>query len=195
MDVLENGQASKYADYFDIEWNPANPALKGKVLVPVLGDPYGVVLDKGELALRFERELGSFAVFYHEHRLPIDPRTYLFIIDRILAATYSGELENLRRGFAALADRHDPTDEQIAERDEAKETLKRRFTILCSQEAPVCEAIESVVRSFAGTPGDSVTFDALHELLVARRSRRNQLSPLLRRQRPCRLAGRESDRV
>ena len=165
MDVLENGQASKYADYFDIEWNPANPALKGKVLVPVLGDPYGVVLDKGELVLRFERELGSFAVFYHEHRLPIDPQTYPLIIDRVLATTYSGELENLRRGFVSLADRHDPTDEQIAQRDEAKENLKRRLIVLCSQELPVGEALGNVVQSFAGTPGDSATFDALHELL------------------------------
>ena len=86
MDVLENGAASKYADYFDIEWNPANPALKGKVLVPVLGGPYGDILEKGELVLRFEREFGSFAVFYHEHRMPIDPKTYPLIIDRILAA-------------------------------------------------------------------------------------------------------------
>jgi len=165
MDVLENGEASKYADYFDIEWNPANPALKGKVLVPVLGGAYGDILEKGELVLRFERELGSFAVFYHEHRMPIDPKTYPLIIDRILAKTYSGELENLRRGFVSLPDRHDPTDEQIAQRDEAKENLKRRFVALCSNERPVCEAIESVVRSFAGTPGNSETFDALHELL------------------------------
>jgi len=165
MDVLENGEASKYADYFDIEWNPANPVLKGKVLVPVLGGPYGDILEKGELVLRFERELGSFAVFYHEHRMPIDPKTYTAIIDRILAKTYSGELENLRRGFASLPDRHDPTAEQIAQRDEAKENLKRRFVALCGNEPPVCEAIESVVQSFAGTPGNSETFDALHELL------------------------------
>ncbi len=165
MDVLENGQASKYADYFDIEWNPANPALKGKVLLPVLGDPYGVVLDKGELVLRFERELGSFAMFYHEHRMPVDPRTYPLIIDRVLAVTYSGELENLRRGFAALADRHDPTDEQITQRAQAQENLKRRLIILCSQEPPVCEALGSVVADFAGRPGDSNSFDALHELL------------------------------
>lgn len=165
MDVLENGPASKYADYFDIEWNPANPVLKGKVLVPVLGGPYGDILEKGELVLRFERELGSFAVFYHEHRMPIDPKTYPLIIDRILAKTYSGELENLRRGFVSLPDRHDPSDEQIAQRDEAKENLKRRFVALCSNELPVCEAIESVVQSFAGTPGNGETFDALHELL------------------------------
>ena len=165
MDVLENGQASRYADYFDIEWSPANPVLKGKVLVPVLGGAYGDVLAKGELVLRFERERGSFAVFYHEHRMPIDPQTYPLIIDRILARTYSGELENLRRGFMSLPDRHDPTDEQIAQRDEAKETLKRRFIALCGNEPPVCEAIESVVQSFAGIPDNNESFDALHELL------------------------------
>lgn len=167
MDVLENGQASKYADYFDIEWNPANPALKGKVLIPVLGDPYGVVLEKGELELRFERELGSFAVLYHEHRMPIDPKTYPRILDRLLSSAYIGELENLRRGFMALADRQDPTDEQIAERDKAKDNLKRHLVTLCSNEPPVCESIANVVRSFAGTPGDDASFDALHELLEA----------------------------
>jgi (1->4)-alpha-D-glucan 1-alpha-D-glucosylmutase len=165
MDVLENGQASRYADYFDIEWNPANPALRSKVLVPVLGDPYGSVLERGELELRFERELGSFSVFYHEHRMPIDPQTYPLIFDRVLASSYSGELENLRRGFAALPDRHDPTDEQIAQRSEAKETLKRRLIALCNNEPPACEAIEAVVHRFAGTPGDGESFDTLHELL------------------------------
>jgi (1->4)-alpha-D-glucan 1-alpha-D-glucosylmutase len=167
MDVLENGQASKYADYFDIEWNPANPALKGKVLVPVLGDPYGVVLERGELELRFEREFGSFAVFYHEHRMPIDPKAYPRILDRVVGSVHSGELGNLRRGFVALADRQDPTDEQVAERDEAKGNLKRRLAALCNDEPPVCDAIEAVVRSYAGAPGDSASFDALHELLEA----------------------------
>ena len=75
MDVLENGQASMYAEFFDIDWTPANPALADKVLVPVLGDPYGVVLENREIKLRFEPESGSFAVFYHEHRFPLDPRT------------------------------------------------------------------------------------------------------------------------
>ncbi len=88
MDVLENGQASTYADYFDIEWQPANPALHGKVLVPVLGDAYGDVLEQGELELRFERELGSFAVFYHEHRLPLDPKTYPQVLRAAVRASW-----------------------------------------------------------------------------------------------------------
>jgi (1->4)-alpha-D-glucan 1-alpha-D-glucosylmutase len=167
MDVLENGQASKYADYFDIEWDPANPALRGKVLIPVLGDPYGAVLEKGELELKFERAMGSFAVFYHEHRMPIDPKTYPLIFDCVLAATYSGELENLRRGAASLPDRHDPSDEQIEQRNEAKENLKRRLIALCGNEPAVCETIDRVMRDFAGTPGNDGSFDALHELLEA----------------------------
>ena len=54
LDVLENGPASRYADFFDIDWDPVNPALKGKVLFPVLGDHYGVSLERGELRLAFD---------------------------------------------------------------------------------------------------------------------------------------------
>src|SRR5690348_15503013 len=105
MDVLENGQASIYADYFDIDWNPVNAALTDKVLVPVLADPYGEVLERGDLELRFERELGSFAIRYHEHRMPLDPRTYPRILDAVLDIERSAELEKLRRLFGALPDR------------------------------------------------------------------------------------------
>lgn len=138
MDVLENGQDSRYAGYFDIEWNPANPALRGKVLIPVLGDPYGVVLEKGELELRFEREPGSFAVFYHEHRMPIDPRTYARILDRARLSL-----------------------------DTPPAGLKSRLVELCNETPAVEEAITAAVKSFAGTPGESASFDALHELLEA----------------------------
>ncbi len=76
MDVLQNGQASRYADFFDIDWQPADPALAGKLLVPVLGDTYGAVLERGELTLRHEPATDAYAVWYHEHRFPISPRDY-----------------------------------------------------------------------------------------------------------------------
>jgi (1->4)-alpha-D-glucan 1-alpha-D-glucosylmutase len=41
LDVLEWGQASPYADFFDIGWNAAKLDLRGKVLLPFLGDHYG----------------------------------------------------------------------------------------------------------------------------------------------------------
>jgi (1->4)-alpha-D-glucan 1-alpha-D-glucosylmutase len=165
MDVLENGQSSVYAEFFDIDWTPANPALAARVLVPVLGDSYGVVLERGELELRFERELGSFAVFYHEHRFPLDPRSYARILDRALAHVSNTELENLRRAFDALPDRHDPTEDQIAERNRHKEACKYRLAVLCAADAAVDRAIDAAVRSFAGNPAEPASFDALHELL------------------------------
>ena len=165
MDVLENGEASVNAEYFDIDWTPANPALAHKVLVPVLGDPYGVVLERGEIELRFEPDRGSFAFFYHEHRLPLDPRTYPRVLDRALAHVSNTTIENLRRRFAALPDRIDPTSEQIAERHRNKEENKKLLAALCAGNEACATAIQAAVRSLAGDPKEAASFDALHELL------------------------------
>jgi (1->4)-alpha-D-glucan 1-alpha-D-glucosylmutase len=72
-DVLEHGAESRYADYFDIDWDPPQPELAGLVLVPVLGDHYGRVLEAGELAV--ERRGGSLRVRYYEHEMPLSHRT------------------------------------------------------------------------------------------------------------------------
>ena len=132
MDVLENGEASAYAGFFDIDWAPSNPERAHKVLVPVLADTYGTVLERGELELRFEPAAGSFAVYYHSHRLPLDPRTYPRILDRVPALVSSSELENIRRALAALPDRSNATPEQVAERSRAKELHKRRLAALAA---------------------------------------------------------------
>ena len=165
MDVLENGRASIYADYFDIDWSPANAALADKVLVPVLAEPYGVVLERGELELRFERALGSFAIHYHEHRLPLDPRSYPRILDAALAIERNAELEKLRRLFGALPDRRGPTPEQMAERNRDKEAQKRSLAALAAADAGVCAALEHAAVGLAGHPGDPASFDPLHEVL------------------------------
>src|SRR4051812_18156130 len=80
LDVLENGEASAYADFFDIDWEPLKDELQGKVLVPVLADQYGVVLDRGELKLIFDSEKGEFSIFYFQHRFPVNPRAYPSIL-------------------------------------------------------------------------------------------------------------------
>jgi (1->4)-alpha-D-glucan 1-alpha-D-glucosylmutase len=70
-DVLLNGRASKYAKYFDIQWDASpRPELKGKVLLPVLGAPYGEVLEKGELKLK--QEDGRWWVYYYDRCFPIN---------------------------------------------------------------------------------------------------------------------------
>src|SRR4029079_4902938 len=79
MDVLENGPSSLYAPYFDIEWKPLKAGLQDKVLLPILGDQYGRVLERGELQVRFDS--GAFFLRYHDHEFPIAPGTYRHILE------------------------------------------------------------------------------------------------------------------
>ncbi|MDQ3951537.1 MAG: malto-oligosyltrehalose synthase, partial [Actinomycetota bacterium] len=72
-DVLRHGRASRYAGYFDIDWDPPEAALHRTILVPILGDHYGRVLEAGELKLRVQH--GEIVLRYHEHVLPVAPGT------------------------------------------------------------------------------------------------------------------------
>jgi (1->4)-alpha-D-glucan 1-alpha-D-glucosylmutase len=91
-DVLENGTSSRYATYFDIAWDPPEPKLKDTILVPVLGDHYGRVLEAGQL--RLDRDGIRLLVRYFEHEFPVDPRTY----DLVLGDGF----QDLGSAFAAL---------------------------------------------------------------------------------------------
>ncbi len=70
-DVLRNGPKSHYADYFDIDWDPPESKHRRVVLIPVLGDHYGKVLEAGDL--RLERDGDEVMVRYYEHVLPVTP--------------------------------------------------------------------------------------------------------------------------
>ncbi len=173
MDVLENGPASVYADYFDIDWQPINPTLHGKVLVPVLGDHYGLALERGEIQLRFEPQAGSFAFFYYEHRFPMAPREYPRVLTRALRAlpaqaldeSSRAEFESLASAFSHLPPREATEPELIAERNRDKEVHKRRLAALCRDHAAIVEAIEVALHIVNGNAGEPRSFDVLHELL------------------------------
>jgi (1->4)-alpha-D-glucan 1-alpha-D-glucosylmutase len=177
MDVLENGQASVYADHFDIDWHPPDPDLAGKVLVPVLSDHYGRVLEKGELQLRYETETGAFAVHYHEHRLPIDPRDYSILLDLALAGSAqlahplpepaTSALASLATAFRRLSARDDLNSAHLAERNRDKELHKARLAALLREHSTLAASIEETVRTVNGTPGDAASFATLHGLLEA----------------------------
>jgi (1->4)-alpha-D-glucan 1-alpha-D-glucosylmutase len=175
MDVLENGQASVYANYFDIDWHPPDPDLASKVLVPVLGDHYGRVLEKGALQLRYESESGAFAVHYHEHRLPIDPREYSVLLDLVLAESArlanrlpeaaTSELASIATAFRRLPGRDDLNLAHLAERNRDKELQKHRLATLAREHSALADSIEQTVRTVNGTPGDAASFGTLHGLL------------------------------
>src|SRR2546428_2521071 len=80
-DVPENGPSSQYASYFDVDWDPPEAKLRNTVLMPILGDHYGRVLEAGEI--RLQREGGAFTVHYYDHSLPVAPRS---LDDLLLAA-------------------------------------------------------------------------------------------------------------
>src|SRR6266511_3591619 len=78
LDVLENGPSSRFARFFDIEWHPVKDELADKVLIPILGDQYGAVLERQELTLAYEHR--GFVVRYYDDRLPVAPDTYGMIL-------------------------------------------------------------------------------------------------------------------
>ena len=117
-DVLENGAASAYAGYFDIDWDPIDPELRGKVLLPALGEHYGSVLAQGQLQLAFEPATGRFVLRYFEHVFPLDPGTCsLLLADAADAAGDTAArrtLASLAKSFAELPARDDTQADELA---------------------------------------------------------------------------------
>ncbi len=174
IDVLENGPAAPYASFFDIDWDPIKPELKGKVLLPILGDQYGRVLEKGELVLEFRE--GAFVVRYHDNVLPIAPCTYIQLLqfrlnelEDALGKDHPHLLE-LQSILTALAHLPPPTErdpDRLVERSREKQVIKRRLDTLSRESQAVKAFIEENVRRFNGVKGEPDSFDRLDALLSA----------------------------
>src|SRR5215471_20743825 len=176
LDVLENGESSIYANFFDIEWYPIKEELHGKVLVPVLRDHYGVVLESGELKLAFYPECGEFDVTYRNHRFPVDPREYPRILKGCVEALAEGiggenpdllEFQSLVTAFGHLPARYEMSAERKAERNRDKEIHKRRLAELCARSAEISACLVKAVESMNGRADDPPSFEELHELIKA----------------------------
>lgn len=174
LDVLENGRASQYADFFDINWEPQQQGLKGRVLLPVLGDYYGSVLEGGELHLDFSLEKGTFRITYYEHSFPLDPCSYPFILghdlgrlEARLGSRHQGvhELQNLISSFANLPGREETDPEQVRTRYRNKEVLKKLLARLCREIPEIATFIAGNVVLLNGEKGCSESFNLLHNLL------------------------------
>src|SRR5438046_1803187 len=172
MDVLENGPSSRYAPYFDIDWQPRKFDLRDKVLLPILSDQYGRVLERGEFQVRFEE--GTFYLLYGERRLPIAPGTYRYILDIGLQnlADHKEEdcyaqLQSILTALEYLPKRTESDPKRITERIREKEIIKRRLERLCAEAPQVHQAIEKALAQTNGKPGDARSFDTLDELLNA----------------------------
>jgi (1->4)-alpha-D-glucan 1-alpha-D-glucosylmutase len=172
MDVLENGPGSPYASFFDIDWMPLKPDLAHKVLLPILGDQFGKVLEEQQLVLAFEE--GAFWLHYFARRLPIEPHSWAMIlnqrIDELqqrLGAEHPQMLEyqSILTAVSHLPPRNETNPEKVSERRREKEVIKRRLAELAAASPEINAFLRENVTLFNGTRGDSHSFDLLDQLL------------------------------
>jgi (1->4)-alpha-D-glucan 1-alpha-D-glucosylmutase len=172
MDVLENGPSSLYAPFFDIDWQPLSSANNPGVLLPMLGDHYGRVLEAGELKLRYDG--GAFYLDYYDAVLPVNPRTYPHVLLPMLPELEIDlgpehdsvlELQSICTGLDHLPTRFETRRAKVIERRREKEILKRRLAALVNDEPRVAQALHTSVVRMNGRPGDARSFDALDRLL------------------------------
>ncbi len=166
VDVLEWGESSPRATYFDIDWQPPESSLAGKVLLPVLGDHYGLVLERGELQIRFDSERGTFAVWYFDNSFPVGPKDYPWILQR--AATESADsapkLRPLVEDFRECL-RLGRGKAQKTARREGVSALKGRLAREAATSREAQKAISDALAVLNGNPDDPGSFDLLHGLL------------------------------
>jgi len=149
-DVLENGPASRYAAVFDIDWEGSDRSAAHTVLVPVLDDHYGRVLEAGELVL--ERSGADVAVRYHDHELPVSPRS----LDELLAAAArragSEALGRLAEGYGALPTSRQTDAAAVRERHEQHLALRGRLEELLLADDSIASAIDDEIDALNADP-------------------------------------------
>ncbi|HEX8803442.1 MAG TPA: alpha-amylase family glycosyl hydrolase, partial [Acidimicrobiales bacterium] len=156
-DVLENGPSSPWASHFDVAWDPPEDKLRNTVLMPILGDHYGRVLDAGQITLVHER--GDFTVRYFDHELPVAPRSLSGLIAAAARRAGSDDLAFIATALRRLpvATRTDPAS--VAERHRDARVLRRQLVRLLDERPEVGEAIARVVAEV------NADVDALDDLL------------------------------
>jgi (1->4)-alpha-D-glucan 1-alpha-D-glucosylmutase len=169
MDVLENGCESGFASYFDIDWYPPSRLLERKVLLPVLGRPFGEALDRGELRLILEN--GKVLVQYLEGTFPLMPRSYRRLLKHRVeelkaqlteeSPAYQ-EYSGIIAAMSSLSAATRPDAEKRVRQDAIRERLQR----LLASNADVAAFVEANLAEFNGRPGDTASFCALETLLA-----------------------------
>jgi (1->4)-alpha-D-glucan 1-alpha-D-glucosylmutase len=173
QDVLENGPGSDYASFFDIDWDPLKPDLQHKVLLPVLGDQFGRVLESRQLTLEFSE--GGFCIRYFGRRFPVAPKSTALILRHradVLASRMAAddplylEYQSIITAITHLPPRHETDPVKLEERQREKEVIKRRLQRLCEECRHVRELLVENVEIFNGKDGEPASFNLLDELLM-----------------------------
>jgi (1->4)-alpha-D-glucan 1-alpha-D-glucosylmutase len=156
-DVLENGVSSRYASFFDIDWQPAEERLRDKILVPILDGQYGRVLQRG--GIRVSRVGNKFQVAAGGQTLPVAPQTLPAILARAAEYSRSKALSFLAASFGRLPAPDFEDRRRVLARHNDKVVLYTLLERLCAEEQGVCDGIERSVEQLNGND------DALDDFL------------------------------
>ncbi len=158
-DVLENGTSSRYASFFDIDWNSQEERLRNKVLVPILADQYGVVLESG--GIQVARSGSKFVVEAAGQTLPLSPNSLTALLMPAADASNSDMLRFIADSFARLPVPSFEDRGTVLARHRDRRVLSRLLERLCSDCEDVCQAIDAAVDTLNHDP------DRLDDLLNA----------------------------
>ena len=164
QDVLENGHSSPYSEYFDIEWNPLKSAMRNKLLLPILGNQYGVELESKHIQVAVKD--GRPVIQYYDHTMPVAPRSLpiLFLEDEEVAKEIPESLRNLLSQLPELPP-HETTDEEL------RNERQRKLSVMLPQihealRSPEMQpVVQKALESINGVEGFPRSFDRLHRLL------------------------------
>lgn len=151
-DVLENGPSSRFAHYFDVDWSPPEAKLKDRVLIPILGDHYGRVVEAGEIVL--VRQGGRFTFHYHEHVLPVAPRSLDGLLQDAAARAESDDLAFIADAYGHLPLATETDWVSIQRRHRDKMVLRSQLERLCQENRYIAAAVDEVVGEINASPDE-----------------------------------------
>ena len=167
-DVLENGPASPFAAYFDIDWHPSKGSLQNRVLLPILGAPLQEVIENQELTVSMEG--GGFSLHYHDHRLPLSLASYRLVLGSRIESLSSNHpairrVIELSRSLMAR-----PTPDSIRfnkgqDHSAENNSLKQRLRRLQLTHPEIKSWIGRNLESIGGGKGEPKSFVLLKQLL------------------------------
>jgi (1->4)-alpha-D-glucan 1-alpha-D-glucosylmutase len=172
-DLLENGRCSVGARFFDIDWAPVKAELRGRVLLPILGDQYGQVLERGEISVAYAD--GRLELRYGGRQLPLNPKEFPLVLRHGLDGLKSelggdpalGEFLSILSALGNMPGSDDPSAEAIAERRRERDISRERLARVVDASPRLRRHVDDAIAAVNGEPGRPSSFDTLHELLEA----------------------------
>lgn len=168
MDVLENGQASEFFGFFDVDWEHMYEGIRGRILAPFLGRFYGESLEAGEIRLAYDEN--GFQAWYYKQSYPLRLESYAKIlshgIGKLRACLGEDHPDFIKILGVLYALRTLPGHENPGERKEQVRFVKRLLWETCQKNRKIMDFLDENLLVFNGKADDPTSFGPLEELLA-----------------------------